>query len=58
MHHITGRREFFSELDSGVKGSVKFGDASAVEIKGVSSVMFKAKMGSTVFSPGCTTSRP
>jgi hypothetical protein len=26
--HMTGRREFFSELDSGVRGSVKFGDAS------------------------------
>ena len=36
-------REFFSDLDFGVKGSVKFGDASAVEIKGVSSVIFKAK---------------
>ena len=43
-HHMTGRREF-SDLDSGVKGSVKFGDASAVEIKGVGSVIFKAKMG-------------
>jgi len=42
-HHMTGRREFFSELDSGVRGSVKFGDASAVEIKGVGSVVFTAK---------------
>jgi hypothetical protein len=31
-HHMTGRREFFSDLDSGVKGSVKFGDASAIKI--------------------------
>ena len=44
-HHMTGRREFFSDLDSGVKGSVKFGDASAVEIKGVGSIIFKAKTG-------------
>jgi hypothetical protein len=44
-HHMTGRREFFSDLDSGVEGSVKFGDASAIEIKGVGSVIFKAKMG-------------
>ena len=44
-HHMTGRREFFSELDSGVRGSVKFGDASAVEIKGVGSVVFTAKTG-------------
>ena len=43
-HHMTGRREF-SELDSGVRGSVKFGDASAVEIKGVGSVVFTAKTG-------------
>ena len=28
-----------------MKGSVKFGDASAVEIKGISSFIFKAKMG-------------
>jgi hypothetical protein len=39
-HHMTGRREFFTELDSDVRGSVKFGDASDVEIKGVGSVIF------------------
>ena len=44
-HHMTGRREFYSELDSDVRGSVKFGDASAVEIKGVGSVVFIAKTG-------------
>ena len=44
-HHMTGRREFFSDLDSDVKGSVKYGNASAIEIKGVSSVIFKAKTG-------------
>jgi hypothetical protein len=42
-HHMTGRREFFAELDSDVRGSVKFGDASAVEIKGVGSVILTAK---------------
>jgi len=57
-HHMTGRREFFSDLDSDVKGSVKFDDASVVEIKGIGSVIFKAKTGSTIFSPRCTTSRP
>ena len=45
IHHMTGQREFFFDLDSSVKGSVKFGDASAIEIKGVGSVIFKAKMG-------------
>jgi hypothetical protein len=42
---MTGRREFFSELDFGVRGSVKFGDASAMEIKGVGSDIFTAKNG-------------
>ena len=42
---MTGRREFFSDLDYGVKGYVKFSDASAVEIKGVGSIIFKAKIG-------------
>jgi hypothetical protein len=37
---MTGRREFFTEVDSNVQGSVKFGDASDVEIKSVSSVIF------------------
>jgi hypothetical protein len=31
-HHMTGRREFFTELDSDVRGSVKFGDTSSMEI--------------------------
>jgi hypothetical protein len=44
-HHMTGRREFFTELDSDVRGSVKFRDASGVEIKGVSSVIFAAESG-------------
>jgi transposase InsO family protein len=44
-HHMTGRREFFTELDSNVRGSVKFGDASGVEIKGVGNVLFVAESG-------------
>jgi hypothetical protein len=44
-HHMTGRREFFTELDPSVRGSIKFGDASGVEIKGVGSVTFIAKSG-------------
>jgi hypothetical protein len=34
-----------TELDSDVRGSVKFGDASSVEIKGVGSVIFTAESG-------------
>jgi hypothetical protein len=41
-HHMTDRQEFFIELDSSVRGSIKFGDASGVEIKGVSPVVFIA----------------
>jgi hypothetical protein len=44
-HHMTGRREFFTELDSDVRGSIKFGDASGVEIKGVGFVIFTAESG-------------
>jgi hypothetical protein len=44
-HHMTSRREFFTELDSDVRGSVKFGDASGVEIKGVGSIIFAVESG-------------
>jgi hypothetical protein len=37
------RREFFTELDSDVRGSVKFGDASGMEIKDVDSIIFAAE---------------
>jgi hypothetical protein len=36
---------FFTELDCDVRGSVKFGDASNVEIKGASFVIFTAESG-------------
>jgi hypothetical protein len=42
---MTGRREFFTKLDSDVRDSVKFGDASSVKIKGVDSVIFTAESG-------------
>jgi hypothetical protein len=44
-HHMIGRREIFTELDSDVRGFIKFGDASGVEIKGVGSVIFAAESG-------------
>jgi hypothetical protein len=44
-HHMTSQREFFTELDSDVRGSIKFGDASGVEIKGVGSVILAAESG-------------
>jgi hypothetical protein len=51
-HHMTGRREFFTELDSDVWGSVKFGDTSGVEIKGVSSVIFVVESGEHILLTG------
>jgi hypothetical protein len=42
---MTGRWEFFTELDSDVRGSVKFGDASGMEIKGVGSIIFTIESG-------------
>jgi hypothetical protein len=42
-NHMTGQREFFTELNSNVWGSVRFGDASGVEINGVGSVIFTAE---------------
>jgi hypothetical protein len=44
-HHMTGRWEFFTELDSDVRGSIKFGDASGMEIKGVGSIIFTIESG-------------
>jgi hypothetical protein len=44
-HHMISRREFFTELDFDVRGFMKFGDASGVEIKGISSIIFTAKSG-------------
>ncbi|XP_034586755.1 uncharacterized protein [Setaria viridis] len=43
--HMIGQREFFTELDSSVRGTVKFGDASGVEIKGVGFVIFTTESG-------------
>jgi hypothetical protein len=44
-HHISGQRVFFTELDSNIQGSVKFGDASGMDIKGVGSVIFTTESG-------------
>jgi hypothetical protein len=42
---VTGRRELFTNLDCKAKGTVKFGDASKVEIQGVGSIIFEGKTG-------------
>jgi hypothetical protein len=42
---MTGRRELFSDLDTTIRGSVRFNDVSKVEIQGVGSIVFQAKNG-------------
>jgi hypothetical protein len=51
-HHMTGRQGFFTELDSDVRGYVKFGDASGVEIKGIGSVIFTTESGEHILLTG------
>ena len=41
----TGSRSAFSELDTGIQGTVKFGDGSVVNIQGRGIVLFKCKNG-------------
>jgi len=42
---MTGRRELFTDLDGDVSDSVRFGDASRVDIQGVATVAFEGKNG-------------
>jgi transposase InsO family protein len=44
-NHMTGVRTAFSELDTGITGSVKFGDGSRVEIRGRGTVVFRCLNG-------------
>ncbi|CAO2045765.1 unnamed protein product [Urochloa humidicola] len=44
-NHMTEEREAFSELDTGVVGTVKFGDGSRVEIRGRGTIVFMCKNG-------------
>lgn len=44
-NHITGRADFFSELDTTVHGTVKFEDNSIVNIKGHRKILFKCQSG-------------
>jgi hypothetical protein len=41
--HMTGRREVLSSLDTSVGGTVRFGDGSLVDIKGIGSVLLQTK---------------
>ncbi|XP_022983366.1 uncharacterized protein LOC111481973 [Cucurbita maxima] len=44
-NHMTGAKSVFSELDSGIRGTVKFGDGSVVEIEGHDTILFVHKGG-------------
>jgi hypothetical protein len=42
-HHMIGHHELFTNLDCKSRGTVKFSDASKVEILGVGSIIFEVK---------------
>jgi hypothetical protein len=42
-NHMTGVRSFFSELDTGVHGTVRFGDGSVVDIHDRGTVLLSCK---------------
>ncbi|CAA0806954.1 Uncharacterized mitochondrial protein AtMg00300 [Striga hermonthica] len=42
-NHMTGNRELFTEIDEQIKGTVKFGDGSMVDIQERGSVLFACK---------------
>ena len=44
-NHMTGARAAFADLDTGVIGSVQFGDGSITWIKGIGTVLFSCKNG-------------
>ena len=45
-NHMTGRREFFSNLDESTTGSVKFGDNSRIQIRGKGGIEVNQRDGS------------
>ncbi|XP_022023842.1 uncharacterized protein LOC110924115 [Helianthus annuus] len=44
-HHMSGKKEFFTNLDEKVSGQVTFGDGSEIEIKGKGNVTVVSKNG-------------
>lgn len=42
-NHMTGDKDKFQELDEGIRGYVRFGDASKVRIEGKGSIVFQCK---------------
>jgi hypothetical protein len=44
-NHMTGRRDAFTELDTGITGTVKLGDGSSVNICGRGTILLKCRTG-------------
>ena len=44
-NHMTGKREYFKDLDETVTGKVRFGDDSRIDIKGKGSILFICQNG-------------
>jgi len=44
-NHMSGSHDAFVNIDSGIHGSVRFGDGSEVEIEGAGTVLFEGKTG-------------
>ena len=44
-NHMTGEKSYFAQLNENIKGKVKFGDGSYVDINGKGSILFEAKTG-------------
>lgn len=52
-NHMSRCKESFTELDSNIKGSVKFGDSSVVDIYGHGTVMFTCHNGEPLCISRC-----
>jgi len=52
MNHMTGERSSFSDLDTSVHGTVRFGDGSVVGIEGRGTILFTCKTGEHQRLPG------
>ncbi|XP_066323940.1 uncharacterized protein [Miscanthus floridulus] len=61
MNHMTSSRGAFSELDTGIVGTVRFGNGSVVKIEGRDTILFACKneehhtLANTYFIPRLTT---
>ncbi|XP_076901931.1 uncharacterized protein LOC143556522 [Bidens hawaiensis] len=50
-NHMTGVKDFFSEIDDKVMGQVSFGDGSKVQIEGKGKILFECKNGDQLLIP-------